>query len=96
MTGWFIVTLVFMGPAFTIAQAVTGVSFAVLAWPVAAIFLVAAVLTHRSYAQARRALAGDPTLRGGWLVRNLWWAGLVALFAANILVALIVYSWPLG
>ena len=94
MTAWYFVTLLAMGPAATIAQAVTDWPFPAYAWPSFLVFVVGAVMSHRGYAKARSALAADPSLRGGWLVRHLWWGGLAALFAANVLVALVVYGWP--
>ena len=58
------------------------------------IFVAAAVLAHRSYVQARKAVAADPSLAGGWYVENAWWllvvvtAGVVTLLVASyVLVA---------
>jgi hypothetical protein len=54
-----------------------------------------ALLAHRDYVVARRALRADPSLRGGWIVENAWWVVyLVLVVPAVVGFALAVWILP--
>ena len=57
-------------------------------WLPLAGFIVAVgfgVAAHNSYARARAALSADPSLRGLWLLRNLWWIVLAILLMPTVI-----------
>lgn len=60
-----------------------------------AVFVGAALLAHRSYVQARRAIAADPGLAGGWYVENAWWV--LVLATAGLVMVLVtgyvLFAW---
>ena len=61
-------------------------------WAVLAVFAPSAVLAHRSYVRARKALAADPALSGAWYVENAWWLLVVASVAIGLLTFAIAFA----
>ena len=55
--------------------------------PLAGFFLAIGfgVAAHNGYGRARTALAIDPSLRGHWLLRNLWWIVLSVLLLPTVI-----------
>lgn len=89
MTAWYLVALCGTNVALSVFQWI-GVG---RPWALALsllLFLAAAVLCHRAYLRAKRALAKDPTLRGRWFVENAWWVLVLPFFAGFLVVVAIL------
>lgn len=89
MTVWYLVALVGTNAALSLFQWL-GLSHAWALTLSFLLFLAAAVLCHRAYLHAKRALAEDPKLRGRWFVENAWWVLLIPFVAGFLVVVAIL------